>query len=242
MSLSLYRSLVPLLKSLQDYGGAIYASLGYDTPVVLQIQGGYQLTAWVMTVAGLLIVDRFPRNKLLSFGFLMSMISVTIEAALQKHYLNTANKSGLAACAAMLFVNTTAYCLFLEGPSFSFLAEIWPSFLRGEGYALSMAVYSAASIVWLQSAPTAFASIHWKFYIIFIVFDALATVVIWFYPNTLGKPLEEIAALFGDDDLVAVYQKDLNDNTIYDLSPADLDQGGLEKNTEVLVHGIKEDC
>jgi hypothetical protein len=29
------------------------------------------------------------------------------------------------------------------------------------------------------------------------------------FPDTLNKPLEEVAAMFGDDYLVAVYQRDL---------------------------------
>lgn len=36
-----------------------------------------------------------------------------------------------------------------------------------------------------------------------------AVVVFFFFPDTLGKPLEEVAAMFGDDDLVAIYQKDV---------------------------------
>ena len=35
--------------------------------------------------------------------------------------------------------------------------------------------------------------------------------VIWFFfPNTNGLPLEEVAAIFGDEADVAVYQKEIN--------------------------------
>lgn len=195
-----------------DYGGMIYTSLGFSPSNVLQIQGGYQITGWVMNTLSIFIVDRFPRNKLMSFGFAVSGVTVIIEAALQKHYLGTANRSGLIACAAMLFLNVTCLGLFVEGVGFTYVAEIWPTFARGEGYAIGMFSLCIASIVWLQSAPTAFANIGWKFYIIFIVFDALAAVVIYFYPDTRGKPLEEIAGLFGDKDQVAVFQSELEDD------------------------------
>ncbi len=76
---------------------------------------------------------------------------------------------------------------------------------------MATACYTAMNIVWLQSAPTAFASLHWRFYLIPIVFDALAAPVIWLcFPDTRGKPLEEVAALFGDEDLVAVFQRDID--------------------------------
>ena len=38
---------------------------------------------------------------------------------------------------------------------------------------------------------------------------ASATIMYFTFPDTLNKPLEEVAAMFGDDDLVAVYQRDL---------------------------------
>ncbi|KAL1897470.1 hypothetical protein Sste5346_004208 [Sporothrix stenoceras] len=197
---------------INNYGGLIYQSLGFTNGAVLQMQGGYQITGWVMNTLSMFIIDRFPRNKLMSFGFAVSGVTVIIEAALQKHYLGTTNRSGLIACAAMLFLNVTCLGLFVEGVGFTYVAEIWPTYVRGEGYAIGMCSLCVASIVWLQSAPTAFANIGWKFYIIFIVFDALAAVVIWFYPDTRGKPLEEIAVLFGDRDQVAVFQSDLDDD------------------------------
>ncbi|CAK7235170.1 hypothetical protein SBRCBS47491_009200 [Sporothrix bragantina] len=197
---------------INNYGGLIYESLGFSTESVLQIQGGYQITGWVMNTASMFIIDRFPRNKLMSFGFAASGITVIIEAALQKNYLGTTNRAGLIACAAMLFLNVTCLGLFVEGVGFTYVAEIWPTYVRGEGYAIGMFSLCIASIIWLQSAPTAFANIGWKFYIIFIVFDALAAVMINFYPDTRGRPLEEIAELFGDKDEVAVFQSELDDN------------------------------
>ncbi|KAJ5813256.1 uncharacterized protein N7503_000006 [Penicillium pulvis] len=193
-----------------DYGGLIYKSLGFDSAAVLQIQGGYQLCGWVMNTACMFFIDRFPRNKLMSFGYFTCGVTVVIEAVLQKYYLGTTNHAGLGASAAMLFLNVIFFGLFVEGAGFCYVAEIWPTYARGEGYALGMCTLCVTSIIWLQSSPTAFDTIGWKFYIIFIVFDALAMVVVWFYPDTQGKPLEEVGALFGDKDTVAVFQSDLD--------------------------------
>jgi len=80
---------------------------------------------------------------------------------------------------------------------------------------MGMGVLSLTNIVWLQAAPTAFSSIGWKFYIFFIVFSAIGSLVALFlFPDTLHKPLEEIAALFGDHDLVVLYQTDLDHTQI----------------------------
>lgn len=65
--------------------------------------------------------------------------------------------------------------------------------------------------MWTQVSPIAFAHIHWRFYIVFIVCCFVSgTVVLFTFPDTLGKPLEEVAALFGDDDLVALYSQEMD--------------------------------
>lgn len=59
-------------------------------------------------------------------------------------------------------------------------------------------------------APVAFASIGWKYYLVFVCCCVVGGPVMYFtYPDTLNKPLEEVAALFGDDDLVAIYQQEM---------------------------------
>ena len=44
----------------------------------------------------------------------------------------------------------------------------------------------------------------------FIIPGTIGAIIMWFYfPDTLGKPLEETAALFGDADQVATYMRDI---------------------------------
>lgn len=62
--------------------------------------------------------------------------------------------------------------------------------------------------MWLQVAPIAFKNIGWKFYMVFLSCAIVASITMYFtFPDTLNKPLEEVAAMFGDDDLVAHYTR-----------------------------------
>ena len=81
-----------------------------------------------------------------------------------------------------------------------YFAELFPSHLRNKGMTIGMAAISLMNVMWLQAAPTAFANIGWKFYLAFIIPAYLFAIVAWFfYPNTKGLALEEIAAIFGDE-------------------------------------------
>lgn len=57
--------------------------------------------------------------------------------------------------------------------------------------------------VYLEVTATAFASIGWKYYLVFIVISFLGTIWVFFFIPEMKKiPLEEIAKLFGDTDEV----------------------------------------
>lgn len=133
------------------------------------------------------------------------MLDLIVHTVLEKTYAHSTDRGGLAAAVLTLYLFIAFYSLFLDGPTYFYIGEIWPTHLRAKGYALGIAALALANIIWLQAGPTAFANIEWRFYIVFIVFAALGGVVTWFFPDTLRKPLEEVAALFGDEDLAEAY-------------------------------------
>lgn len=64
--------------------------------------------------------------------------------------------------------------------------------------------------IYTEVAPTALAHVGWKFYLLFICCCVVGCFWIYFtFPETKGLPLEEVAALFGDADDVAVYSANL---------------------------------
>lgn len=125
----------------------------------------------------------------------------------------------------------------LSGPAYFYFAELWPTHLRAQGYTLGIGAVAVTNIIWLEAAPTAFAAISYYYYVFFIIITAIATVVTFLYfPNTLHKPLEEIAAMFGDDDLVVLYQANLTDATIYEDKDAVFNHENPSKGSEEAVH------
>jgi len=182
----------------------------------------------------MLVVDRMPRNRFISLGLLSCTICLILEACLTRYYLGTTNSAGLGAAVAMIFLLGAAFSIFLDGPSYFYVAEIWPTHLRAHGLVLSMCTYCITTIVWLQAAPTAIDNIGWKYYLFFIVVTGTgAIIVLLFFPDTLHKPLEEIAALFGDDDEVAVFQRDLVSSSVPLTTIDDLITGRVPNEKEI---------
>lgn len=139
----------------------------------------------------------------MTIGLVGALASLISEAAIQARFLGGTNKSALAGGVAMLYSYVFFYAMFLDGCSFWYVGEIFPSHLRANGFALAMAGICLADIIWLGAAPTAFAAIGWKYYLFFIIITAITAVTVYFkFPNTLNVPLEEVARMFGDDDQI----------------------------------------
>jgi MFS family permease len=166
-----------------------------------------------IAVVACFLNDHFPRNKFLAVGVLGCMIDLAVVAGIDANvqtFIADNNMNALRAGVAFLFLIEVPYDFFLNGMQFIYISEIWPMHLRAKGMSLGVAMISLMNIVWLQSAPTAFQDIGWYFYLFFIIPGTIGAVIMWFFfPNTLGLPLEEVAAIFGDHDEVAGYMRDI---------------------------------
>ncbi|KAJ5652681.1 hypothetical protein N7507_010107 [Penicillium longicatenatum] len=210
-----------------NYGSIIWKSLGFNTVQILNFQCGFQLTGFVFNIIAMTFVDRVRRPWLIAGGLLSCGALVGTLTALQSFYLGTENRAGLGACVAIIFLFQAAFSLALDGPTYFYIAEIWPSHVRSQGFAIAMAVLSATNLMWLQATPHAISTISWRWYLVFTCIPgAAAVIVILRFKDTRNKPLEEIAAIFGDQDMVAVYQRELDIGT---LDEAD-DSGHDSKN------------
>ncbi|KAJ9630057.1 hypothetical protein H2204_008712 [Knufia peltigerae] len=193
---------------INNYATIIYGSLGYSPQDQLFLQAGWLTTAFVGNFCAVLIVDRIARPKLISIGLGICLLSLILEASFVATYGTSTNKAGLGSCVAWNYLFVWGFSLFLDGVTWWYAGEIFPTHLRAHGMALGMGTYALTNMVWLQAAPTAFDHIGWKYYLFFIIITFSGMCVVYFtFPDTLHKPLEEVAQLFGDTDLVVAYRQ-----------------------------------
>ncbi|KAL4939228.1 hypothetical protein BDV06DRAFT_225199 [Aspergillus oleicola] len=203
-----------------NYGPILFADLGYSAAQTLFFQAGITSMSLVCTFGSMWIVDRIPRNIIIGGGLITVAIPLACEAAMTAKFLNTDNQAGLAAGVAFLYIYIAVYAVFLDGPGYFYAGEIFPTHLRGKGTTLCVVSYSLVNILWTQVSPTAFDGIGWRFYIVFICCAVVSGIIaLVTFPDTRNLPLEDIAALFGDDDLVTIYTADgLPPSTLAELS------------------------
>ncbi|KIW18898.1 hypothetical protein PV08_03187 [Exophiala spinifera] len=190
---------------INNYGPMIYGSLGYDVNTQIMYAAAWLTLGWGGGCLALLVVDRIPRPKFIGYGLLGCQACLIIEAALVANFVGTTNTAALKAAVAMLFLFVFIYEFAMDSAQFVYLGELFPTHLRAKGVSLGCGTLALMNVMWLQVAPTAFKTIGWKFYLCFIIPGCLCAVgILLYFPDTLGLPLEEIAAIFGDKDEIFV--------------------------------------
>jgi H+/Cl- antiporter ClcA len=115
-----------------------------------------------------------------------------------------------------------------------YTAELFPNHIRAKGFSFSIGILVLTTLVslhpllheslilsnkrlrlprqtYVEVAPTSLDAIGWRFYLVFIVISLVGAIWVWWmFPETKGIPLEEIAAIFGDDDEVVVIGSAIN--------------------------------
>lgn len=108
------------------------------------------------------------------------------------------------------------YGFFIDAASFVYSSEVFPTNIRSRGVALATSTYFLACITFVTPGATAIATIGWRYFLVFACLTLVTVIVIYFFfPETKGKSLEELAEVFGDP--VAVRLADATDAERYKI-------------------------
>ncbi|KAJ7157587.1 general substrate transporter [Mycena crocata] len=182
---------------------SLYAALGFSGSKVLMITGiNGALGAIVTFIFIYFVLDRVGRKPPLIFGAIGMSISLAIEAAINAKWGGTTSHNAAAQTAGVAFIILFGSLFFSVsfGPvSWVYQSEIFPMRIRALGTAVCTCANWACNVLISQVSPIGLARLQYKFYIVFVVANIVnALVVIFFFPETKGKSLEEMDAVFGD--------------------------------------------
>ena len=183
------------------YSVIIYGNLGLTGSIPLLMYAIYTLIGALGNLLSLLTLDKTGRRFALLTGFSGCLLALIIEIAMLAKYVTVANPSipgqKVAVFAIMFFV--FFYGFFIDAASFVYSSEIYPTNIRSRGMALSTTTYFVACITYVTPGAVAVTNIGWRYFVVFACLTVVSIVVIYFfYPETKGKSLEELDALFGE--------------------------------------------
>ncbi|RSM20188.1 hypothetical protein CDV31_000983 [Fusarium ambrosium] len=185
---------------INNYGPMLYSNLGFNSVQQLLIQSGWITVCPFANFVNSLIVDRFGRVRLLIFGLAGSIVALIGECIAVDVFQRTGSRGAASGAVFFLFLHIALFGLSYDATSYIYGSEIFPNPLRARGLGISITGLFVSTLIFLQSAPTAFTNISWRYYIVFIAFSTVALVIMWlFFPETNGKSLKDIAEVFSDN-------------------------------------------
>ncbi|CAD0108118.1 unnamed protein product [Aureobasidium uvarum] len=170
-----------------------------------------------MTIFALIFIDRWGRRLPLLVGSFFMALWLFINAGLMASYGHPAPPGGVnnvpeeswqisgppskASMAVVVVIMLTIVCRLVAptwGPvSWIYPPELFPLRVRGKAVALCTAANWIMNFALSYFVPPAFVNIQWKVYVVFGVFCVAMFIHVFFcFPETSGKSLEEVEALF----------------------------------------------
>ncbi|MCJ1282210.1 hypothetical protein MMC26_001533 [Xylographa opegraphella] len=146
---------------------------------------------------GALFVDRLGRRKMLigvNAACCVCWIGVTIACS---QAAMTGSKAASAATVAMVYIFQVCYSFGWTPMQALYPVEVLSFEMRAKGMAFSNLFVSVGGLVNQFGFPVALQNIGWETYIVFCVWCAVQTVIIYFLiPETKNRTLEELDAIF----------------------------------------------
>lgn len=164
----------------------------------LMLNGIYPVLCFITSVSGAGLTDRLGRRPLMIYSLLFCSVAFAIILGTSKLSVDNPNNSNAA--------NTSVAFIYLFGIVFSFgwtplqsmyIAETLTTNTRAKGTALGNLLSNISSAIIQYSSGPAFEKLSYYFYAVFIGWDLIEMVVIYFwFPETKERTLEELEEVF----------------------------------------------
>ncbi|KAK0388797.1 hypothetical protein NLU13_5040 [Sarocladium strictum] len=146
-------------------------------------------------------VERLGRRVLFITSASIMLVSYIIITGLSGSFANTGNSAVGTAVIPFLFIFFMGYDIALTPLVISYPLEIWPYRLRSRGFTVCYLSGIIAGLFNMFVNPIALNSIGWKYYFVYVVFLlAFLFIAYFFYPETRGHTLEQVAIIFDGED------------------------------------------
>ncbi|KAJ7921428.1 general substrate transporter [Mycena leptocephala] len=191
------------VSAIQYYSTTIFKTMGFTSTRILLFQSINSIIALIGEAACVIWIDATGRRRPMIIGNIVSGLSFVVGAILMARWPGTVNNNA----AHYIFILTTwVFNFFFSaciGPlSWAYPAEIYSTRTRAKATAITSSGSWISNFFIAQVTSPAFLHIGWKYYLVFAICGHTNALFIWaFYPETTGRRLEEMDALFENSPL-----------------------------------------
>ncbi|PPQ83376.1 hypothetical protein CVT26_012752 [Gymnopilus dilepis] len=180
----------------------VFIAIGItDNSTQLLINGILNIFNFIVAIVAGFLCERAGRRLLFMTSTIGMLVFWTLQSVCFSLYSQDNSKKGAAhTVIAMISFLQLAFTPLIV----SYTVEILPYRLRAKGFVLFNFSISLSLIFNQYVNPIALKNLGWKYYMVYIAFIAFEVVFCYFYIiETKGRSLEETAALFDGEEIVA---------------------------------------
>jgi hypothetical protein len=187
-----------------------------------QINLGLQCWNLVSGVSGAFFTKLIGRRTQYLIAFTGMTIVFACWTGASANFAMTANHNAAGAVIGMIFIYYGCYNL-MHPLTWIYVPEVFPYYIRSKGTSVTQFLTRASAAFNTFVNPIGLANLGWKFYIVYVVWLAIETTIIFFvYVETKGPTLEELAVLFeGKDAKVGQLNVEKAGNTVEEVERRD---------------------
>jgi len=179
------------------------------------INGLLQLFNFAAALGAAFLVDRLGRRTLFIWSGIGMLISYIVWTACSAVNNEQGNKTAGYVVVVCLFAFFFHYDIAYTPLLMSYPTEIFPYTLRSKGITCELLAIYGSLVIAAFVNPIGMENLGWKYYIVFCCFLVVFLIVTYFFfPETKGRSLEEIAEIF-DGPAAAVDSQDMEKERVY---------------------------
>ncbi|KAI1098368.1 general substrate transporter [Jackrogersella minutella] len=183
--------------AMKYYLPTLFAKLGLPTRVALMAGGIESTLKIVMTVIEMFLIDHLGRRVTLTVGCIAMGFGMLINGVSGQVYPDNTNRTADIVCIVFIFIYALGYSMGFGPAAWVYGSEIFPTAVRARGLNFSASAGAIGSIVVAQVWPVGIDTIGSKIYFFFMAVNFICIPIIArFYPETKGRPLEDMDLLF----------------------------------------------
>ncbi|KAK1570043.1 general substrate transporter [Colletotrichum navitas] len=173
-------------------------SLGLSMKISVMVTAIEMTVKIFFTVLEMFIIDRFGRRNCLATGCAIMAVSLLINAALPLVYGYGENTAASVVCIIFIFVYAMGFSIGFGPVTWVYNTEIFPTSVRARGLNFASVGGSVGATIVTIAWSYGLSFLGNYIYFLFAAINlACIPVVYTFFPETKGRGLEEMDAIFG---------------------------------------------
>ena len=161
---------------------------------------GLQVWNFMLAATGAVASEKYGRRFLWLLGTIIMLLFLSGTTIVSGLFMELNITAAGLATVPMLFLFFSGFDIAYSPLFIAYPAEILPFQLRAKGLAVTLMTDAAACFFNQFVNPVAFSAIRWKYYLVYIgCLLFFLTMIYFFFPETKGRSLEEVAKIFDRD-------------------------------------------